>query len=224
MNIINLIDLGVDEQLSQIWEEFYKDDKSVIAPIYPEAVLHNSVTFLSLNPSLQKKEIDKASKGFNPHIPYTIIDYNNREGAYKFFNKFYEIGDSFKPWTFLDLLFIRATNQHDLEKLFDSKESSVEAFFFNQIELTLTILKKMNPKVVVISNKFADILLYKYILKNKIEVSFPSNDNGNIYRIQGIPFIVQQSTFLGSRIHAMSKEKKTILKIEINRVLNECIK
>lgn len=223
MDLINLKDdLGIDKKLEEIWSNRL-DSYNLYSPIFPQKLRKNSITFLSLNPSLQPKDKDIAKKGNYPDEPYPFIDSNDSDADYIFFQKFYEIGKNYGEWTVLDLLFERNSNQGELEKMYGGNDIKFEVqnFLLDQIKLTFEILTKINPRLVIVCNAFAAKLIHKNLPLLNLKVLQPSIENNNIYRINGIPFIINESKFLGSRYLANNSRRRAKLNNEIDRVLKE---
>lgn len=219
---LNLKDqLHVDKKLEKIWSGYYNEDHEPISGLFPAELVKNAVTFLSLNPSLLPKDYQKANRGYYPAVPYPLIDCFAAKADYGFFQKFYDLGDKIKPWTIIDLLYIRESKQHELKAKFDSKFTSEKdkTFLINQMKLTFEIIIELNPKVVVVSNGFSDRLIHKFLKELNLKEELPIEENGWIYRINGIPFITNESRFLGSRIHSRNDERRKKLADEIIRVL-----
>lgn len=225
-NVLNLKnELQIDQKLEKIWSQYFNDPFNSIAPLYQEEIQKNVVTFLSLNPSLQQKDIDNATKGFYPHPPY-ILNTQNGRAEYIFFQKFHDLGNEIKQsWAMLDLLYERDSIQKNLELKYNPKTitNNDKQFLQSQIKLTFEILENLNPKVVVVSNRWTE----KFIHSNLSDLGFiqelPNEDNNFIYRINGIPFITNESAFLGSRQHTIKSKidgRRDKLVNEILRVIN----
>lgn len=217
-------DLQVDNKLEKIWSDYYSDKETTIAPLYQMEVLKNVITFLSINPSLTPSGKKDATKGYYPHPPYSMINYETTNIL--FFRKFYEIGEELnQPWTMLDLLYERESTQSDLEIKYSPKtiKESDKNFLLNQIKLTFEIFENIKPKVVVISNAGTDKLIHSNLKDLGIIQELPCNKNGFVYKLNGIPFISNESRFLGSRQHFIrSKKDGRFEKLvnEIKRVIN----
>lgn len=228
MEKINLKnDLKVDLKLQKIWSDRYTEKEEILAPLYQMELLKNEVTFLSINPSLPPNGRISATKGYYPHPPYPIIDYKkDKKEIYPFFRKFYEIAEALnQPWTMLDLLYERESTQAELEIKYNSKtiNENDKTFLINQIKLTFEILENIKPKVVVISNAGTDKLIHFNLKDLKIIQELPCEENSFIYRLNGIPFISNESRFLGSPQHFnRSKKDGRFEKLvnEIERVLD----
>lgn len=202
-------DLYLDKKLEKIWSERYDFENEIIAPLYQENILKNQITFLSLNPSLLPKDREKATRGFYPHSPYTL-DCSKEKAEYAFFQKFYDLGKHLnQSWSTLDLLYERDSTQENLESKYNPKiiVEKDKKFIQDQIKLTFEILKELQPKVVVVSNAGADRFIHWNLKDIDIKQEFPNEKNGFIYKIDNIPFITNESRFMGSRQHWIRSEK-----------------
>lgn len=216
------IDLKIDLELEQIWAEYYTDCKDPISPLYQRELRPNNITFLSLNPSLRPEAIKTAKKGYYPDFPYPLIDCENPKAEYAFFQKFYDIGLDFRPWTVLDLLYERESTQKELEIRYNKKNinSKDKVFLQSQIKLTFKILEILRPRLVVVTNGGTDRLIHANLNDLDLIQELPHESNGYVYRINGIPFITNESRFLGSRYIEHNTERRLRLKKEMERVIN----
>lgn len=223
MKTINLKnELKIDEKLEKIWSDRYKENKQIIAPLYQVEILKNEITFLSINPSLTPNGRIDATKGFYPHPPYSLVDCKkDKKEIYPFFRKFYEIGEILKQqWTMLDLLYERESTQADLEIKYNPKNiiENDKKFLINQIKLTFEVLERIKPKVVVISNAGTDKLIHNNLEDLKIKQELPCEENGFVYKLNGIPFISNESRFLGSPQHFNRSKKDGRLEKLVNEI------
>lgn len=214
--------MQVDVKLEKIWSQRHIENNQITSPLYQQDVLKNTISFLSLNPSLPPSERVDATLGYKPHPPYPMIDYNkNKKEIYPFFRKFYEIGEALnQPWTMLDLLYERESTQAELEIKYNPKtiEENDKNFLQNQILLTFEILEKIKPKVVVISNAGTYKLIHFNLKDLKITQELPCKENGFIYKLNGIPFISTESSFLGSPQHFHRSKKDGRLEKLVNEI------
>jgi len=212
-------DFGIEAKLEKIWSEYYTNDPNPVSALYQEKVLLNSVTYLSLNPSLRPGTLKEDEKGYSPKYHYPLIDWTLPKAEYKFFQKFYNIGEEIKPWTFLDLLYIRESVQKKIKSKIKSITDSEKSFLINQMRLTFDILEKIQPKVVVVSNSLTVRLIHDFLNELSLSQELPSEENKWVYRINGIPFITNESRYLGSRYHVHNKDRQQNLINEIKRVI-----
>ena len=214
-------DLNIDKDLELIWSRRYKNE-DIIAGVFSNELYSNSITFLSLNPSLQPKDRVSARRGNYPDVPYPIVDWKKENAEYKFFKKFYTLGEKFVPWTILDLLYERDSNQNNLEKKYNKNTilDQDKDFLLDQIKLTFKIFNSIKPKLVVVSNSFANKLIHDNIDDLNLTLELPSAENNFIYRINNIPFITNESKFLGSRYLEKNTDRLNKLAVEMQRILD----
>jgi hypothetical protein len=217
-------DLQVDLKLEKIWSERYSDNDMPLSPLYQEEMIKNEITFLSLNHSLLPKDRLNAKRGNYPTKPYELIDSTQDKAGYRFFQKFYDLGNKIhENWTILDLLYERESIQEKLQIKYNPKDitASNKKFLQSQIRLTFEILDALNPIVVVVSNAWSDKLIHSNLKELNYKQEVPSKENGYVYKINNIPFITNESRFLGSPQHfIMSKKDGRLEKLvnEINRI------
>ena len=207
----------LNPKLEKIWSKYYGNENS-IAPMFPETVLKNEILFLSLNPSLSTviKDIEYGNTQPKPwRFLNSNISYEENKSV-PHFKKFFQIQNEInKNWTFLDLLYIRKSKQLDIENSYKEEKE----FILHQAKLTLEIIEEIKPKLVIVTNSFADKILHD---KNQNILNFNAYlDDKNIYRYNNIPFITRESKFLGSRFWNTNKYKTHYEKMlsEILRVL-----
>jgi len=209
-------ELDVVKTLENIWKEYFAENQNPVPPLFQEELVKNAVTYLSLNPSFPSKRQNEPLKE-----SYPLIDFRGKE-SYPFYKKFFDIGlEISEPWTVLDLFYIRESKQEELDKKFNTKSISDQdkQFLLNQMQLTFKIIMELNPKVVVISNVLSGKLIHKFHKELNLTMELPNNENGWIYRINGIPYITKESSYLGSRFLINNIDRRKILVAEIKRVL-----
>lgn len=197
----------VFEKLEKIWENYYADTigEDCFSALMQRELRRDSVIFMSINPSLRVNDLAQAIKGYAP-IGETdkeiyFIDCTKEiedHSGDPHFEKFFIIGEKAKleNWSTMDLLYIRDTMQHRVEDIANTE--SGEQFIVDQMQLSFDILHEIKPKVVVVSNNGVVKLIDRYRDNLNLKLELPHESNGNIYRINGIPFITLQSKYLGS--------------------------
>lgn len=209
------------ERLESIWKNYYSRSigENCYSSLIQRELKTNAIVFISINPSLRKNDVSSAKKGFKPILEQDsyFIDSNFKLENDKHFTKFYEIGKMLEQshWNVMDLLYIRNTIQEDVEEIVNTELG--EIFILDQMKLTFDILKEIQPKVVVVSNKGVVRLINRFGVKIKLEFDYPKESNGFIYRINGIPFITLESQYLGSQ-RWCNRDKK-----EGNKRLNKLV-
>jgi hypothetical protein len=202
------------QALQAIWENHYGDSlDSTIAPLIQEQIGENVVVFLSLSPSLATKLDTTAQKGSKPEI-YPMI---NCEGIrrHPHYEKFFVVGKQLKEaWTAVHLLALRNTNQEEVEQL-------PADFLKAQIQFTFAILNAIQPKLVIVADAATDKLINTYYEELGLSIEIPSPENDCIHSIAGIPFLMRESKFIGSRQHWTKQEKRELMFKEAKRILSK---
>jgi hypothetical protein len=142
------------DKVIQVWKQFGEKDFLTDVeyhkyPLLPKEVQKNSLLFIGINPSFGKGAIVPENEkpiGFYPKQENEDIK------DIPYFEKFKEIANYCdSEWTHLDLLFLRETNQKIIERL--SKE---EVPFINaQLDISFDIIRRAEPKLIIVSNAFA---------------------------------------------------------------------
>src|SRR5690606_23540921 len=173
-------DLQVDQKLEKIWtDHFNNNEANPIAPLYQEQIHKNVITFLSLNPSLRPN--NEAVSNYSPQT-FPLVDYkkDKKDEKIPFFHKFYELGKILnQPWTMLDLLYERDSTQANLEKKYNPKTINTKdkIFLQHQIKLTFEILDALNPKAIVVSNRWTEKLIHSNLKDLGLSQELPSEGN-----------------------------------------------
>lgn len=202
-------------ELRSIWEKHCT--KKEHSPLSPEEVLSDSILFLSLNPS----EL-YATPGFEPNfwkMNFNTTYKNSSDKPHPHFKKFFELKDLINnetkkdfTYTYLDLLFCQSTRQAEVAKIIDGD------FIKKQAKISIEIIKKVEPRLVIVCNTLTDKIIHKF----GSDIGFTPQLNNEIYKLSGIPFIIEQSRFMGGQ-RFLNKEKRKakyrLLLKEIKRVL-----
>lgn len=122
-----------------------------------EVIPLRSVLFVGLNPS------------YLDNTPTNSVNYfplHQKDNKYKqYFSKFEEIAESSNlPLAYIDLLFLRETEQKKIDQILAEK-NGVD-FVMNQLQVSKQILEMAKPKVLVVSNTKARQFLGKDKNKN----------------------------------------------------------
>jgi hypothetical protein len=166
-----------------------------------ENLEENAFLFIGINPS-EVKEIEKK---------YNIKKENNIYWAkeefkdeYPFYQHFNDLSCGIK-WSHLDLYFTCIKSQKDLEKMDNN------IFLKEQFDISIEIIKKLAPKIIVVGNAYASGLIQKHFTCNF------NNEIGTyiIKQFNNIP-IFFSGMFTGQR--ALDKGSRERLKWHINFV------
>jgi hypothetical protein len=186
----------INHKIIKIWEDYKEDNKKTkLWPLLLPELEENSILFISINPGFPKndyweknlfkredflfsnknldknKEIQREKEARNP---------NNKNAYYKpYFKPMLEIMkfdllQSMK-WEHLDLFFIRETNSKHVEKMvgYSEKIEKMNDFGEKQLEISLSLIKKLKPKIIVVSNALASRIIRKRVKID--ESSFKEN-------------------------------------------------
>ena len=140
-----------EEAVKQIWD----NDKYNNIPIkqhgyaLQETIEKGALLFVGLNPS-------------NPNKDNWCGFYNNTQertdDTHKYFSKFIDISKEVGlSWSHIDLLFVRWTNQKEVEQIM-SEENGVE-FLWEQLMISKQIIEEAKPEIIVVNNSLARRLL-----------------------------------------------------------------
>lgn len=139
------------EDMEQIWNNPRFLDIEGIDRGYAvqDEIIKGAILFIGINPSFSGKHLIKVSHFYN----------NVQQGeVYSYFRKFQDIAiKTNQKWAHLDLLFVRETNQKNVEKIFLHKHG--KEFIGAQLDLSKKIIESAEPKVIVVSNAFARVLI-----------------------------------------------------------------
>jgi len=140
-----------EEYIKQIWNNNKYDNIQVKQYGYAsqEIIEKDALLFVGINPSNSDKD---NWSGF----------YNNAQeradDTHKYFNKFIEISQKVElPWSHIDLLFVRCTDQKEVEQLI--KDSVGLDFLWKQLMISKQIIEEAKPKIIVVNNSLARRLL-----------------------------------------------------------------
>lgn len=132
------------------------------SPLLPHELIDNAILFIGINPAFKKG--DMLAEEFK-EIEFFYQNENHVEINY--FKRFKEIADYCgERWTHIDMLFVRETDQSQIDKLSYTKEG-IE-FIQDQIEISFEIMEECQPKLVLVSNAFASELFGKKKVKHQV--------------------------------------------------------
>jgi hypothetical protein len=111
-------------------------------------IIKHSLLFVGINPS------------FSGKLEHKSHFYNNEQNGkiYSYFKKFQDISNKLNiPWSHIDLLYLRETNQKSIVDIFSTEIGKI--FIYKQLEISKKIIEKVQPRVIIVSNSFARHLL-----------------------------------------------------------------
>ncbi len=179
----------INQKILSLWKKYDGKSGKLYPLLFPE-FKKNSILFIGLNPSFNKKEINKVNEGTDiQHIDFVKycrktnknlnpnylikLEENAQKKPYPYFSKFSEIAKEldFATWEHIDLFFYRLTSQKEFKRVVEYKEDKNKIRFNNfnnfgeeQLKISLEIIKKINPKVIVVTNAFSSDIINKHSL------------------------------------------------------------
>lgn len=144
-------------RLDEIWDyETYTTIESVSRGYaIQDEIRTNALLFIGINPSMYG-EVGR-------------IFYQNSHGEiHKYFKKFIDVSeDTGIPWSHIDLLFLRETDQKIVKQLLFDKIG--QDFFLKQLSISKEIIELAKPRIIVINNTLArDIFQFKTVFDEQI--------------------------------------------------------
>lgn len=206
---------AIADRLQNIWNK-YPTATNSLPPWYQKEVLGGVITFLSLNPSLNPNDKKSIQLGTESQLAWSYpYIYFKGSAGHSHFKKFYQIGNELdEPWTAIDLLYFRNSNQKEVNRAANSD------FVIEQMALTFEILTAMKPKAVVVSNGTVDSLIHKHQAALKLTIELPKPGNNHTYFINELPFIIKESRYISNRrLWYSSEEKRKEMIAEIKRII-----
>lgn len=180
--------------------------------LFPKTIIQNALLFIGINPSSSKDQVEYES--------YNLEQNNN---VHPYFKKFEDLAQKCEmDWTHLDLLFFRETNQNYIQEILGTENG--KNFIWEQLQISNNLIRKSNPKIIVVCNTQARTFLGKDKQGNKNEwlnYNFKFDDNLGTYLWDGIPVFFsgmlsgQRALDIGSyeRLKWHIKQVKSQLKI-----------
>ena len=158
-NIFFSVKKNFKHRIEEIWnnEKFNEIKIKERGYAIQDDIHTNSLMFIGINPSFNGDE--------------NSFFYNNNQiesQIHPYFRKFQQISEILDiPWTHFDLLFVRETQQNEIEKIF-SLQNGVE-FIFQQLQISKEVIELARPKIIVVNNSLARKYfgLEKDIIKNE---------------------------------------------------------
>lgn len=157
-------------QIDEIWNNKMFENIDFLNRGYAvqDEIILNSILFIGINPSFTGKYLERTESDF----------YHNEQvgEVYSYFKKFQDISRKTGiAWSHLDLLYIRETNQKNVENIFSNENGKL--FITKQLELSKNIIEQSKPKVIVVSNTFARRLF-------SVDFKVEFDENIGTYKIQ----------------------------------------
>lgn len=119
---------------------------------FPKELIPNALLFIGLNPSADA-ENDKSGK-------FEVYELNPNGKNHQYFKKFADVSEYCNyPWTHIDLLFFRETNQSEVNNIL-TKTNGV-GFIWGQLQISKKLIGLASPEIIVVNNTLARSFLGK---------------------------------------------------------------
>ena len=238
----------INEKIFKLWKEFNNDlekqfqkldIKNYIPYFFTEEFQDPpDILFIGCNPSITDKTI-----GDNSFSDYYFENFKNEEKItdtknktfYKiqeqdkklaselmYFKKIKEVSDYVSPncnWQHIDLLYIRCTKQKNVEQLIH--DENLKKFISEQQKITMEVIKKIKPKIIVVINALAS-KLFKEINNDYIKFNEKSGYYDFNYEEEFSCSCFFSSMLSGQR--ALDNESLLRLKWHIKKCYNKKLK
>ncbi len=139
------------------------------------------VLFVGINPSFTK-EAKSENGSFDPIV--AVKKYP------RFFKKFNDIAENCgfsNDWTYLDLLYLRETDQTQINEIVKSKQDL--NFICDQLILSMDLIEEIQPKIIIVCNSSARKFFGKDVIIDKniwMGYQFEFDNNCGVDVIKGI--------------------------------------
>lgn len=135
------------DRIDKIWnsEKYRNVELLKYGYAAPKNLITNSILFIGINPSNSN---DTSKKEFY---------YLNQDGSHhKYFKKFSEISNKIRlPWSHLDLLFVRKTEQKAISLIEKEMDGIGKDFLMDQLLISKELIERSTPQVIVVNNTLA---------------------------------------------------------------------
>ncbi len=185
-----------EEEINRILfdEKFQEIDVIKRGFIIQDKQINNSILFIGINPSFDGKSNNIETKFYD-------LNQFDCKSNHKYFSKFQDISTKVnESWSHIDLLYFRETNQNFIKKLLND-EVGIE-FIDRQLEISIKMIEKINPKIIVVNNTMARNLLgfNNKSDKSRKDLEFTFDNNLGTYRIVNHPNLNDTPIFFTSML------------------------
>jgi len=229
----------LNNKIKKIWNDYPNEEHTKYRPILYPPFKKNGILFFGLNPSLTKdiksalKDTDYAN--LDPHKDFKLNSRLSDEDIvqieincidkYAYFKKLERIAIENKlPFYHLDLFFHRKTKQKEFKKIHNLNKKknlkildNMSKFLTNQMNLSLSMIEEINPRIIVLNNAFASD-----IFKENFQLDERFDEEIGTYKIQvnGRAVPVLLSGMMGGQ-RALDNHTYERLRWQIRRILSK---
>jgi hypothetical protein len=212
---ILLPEKDITKELESIWIDHYENESANhYIPFGPKEILPISILFLAINPSISGNHT-KGTKLDFWHMDFNVEFKKSCEKPHTHFKKFFELKDSIQKtmgrnynYSYMDLLYLQETHQKDVMRISDT------TFIINQAKITIEIINKIRPRLVIVCNTGAAGILFRH----KEKIGFTPILKNEVYHLNKIPFIIDQSKYMGGQNYLSKLKKEEKQKSLLNEI------
>ena len=133
------------KRIDEIWndEKFNEIPTKKQGYAIQDTIQSDALMFIGINPS------------YDGNHGNSYYDNHQEEAkVHKYFRKFQDISQKIEiPWTHFDLLFVRETQQSEIEKMYSNKNGL--DFIVKQLEISKEVIELAKPRVIIVNNTLA---------------------------------------------------------------------
>ncbi|GET31572.1 hypothetical protein PbJCM13498_04350 [Prolixibacter bellariivorans] len=191
MNIQEL----VEKEINDLWNLYGDKEFCKLPPLSVKEILDAGLMFIGINPSVSKNDRVKLIEEKEKRVGFYFLEHRDN---HKYFAKFTEIAEKTDlPWSHLDLLYIRETEQNKIKSLLKTDDGI--QFIYRQLMVSKSVIDKLISKtelvVFVVNNTLAREFLgkdrpnhYDDAQEHWMNYRFVWNDELGTYTCNGHPF------------------------------------
>lgn len=136
-------------KIDKIWEDSKDSEVIKLGYAVQDELIKKSLLFIGINPSYSEDK--NSTETFDPFYKPP------QQGlVHRYFKKFQDISEKVNvKWAHIDLLFLRETDQKNVEKIINEHPD----FVYKQLMISKEIIENVQPKIIVVNNSLARRLL-----------------------------------------------------------------
>lgn len=183
----------IGDKINAIWKQFSNEECCHIPPLTVSYIPETGIIFIGLNPSLSEKDRQKIEhqNKTEKELEYYSLD---KDPKHPYFKKFVDISNKTGlDWGYLDLLYMRETDQKNILDLCKNKPEFIYKQLMVTKDLIDLLISKGNSLIFVVNNTLSRNLLGKKnegenINEKWMNFDFKKDERIGTYTYQGVPF------------------------------------
>jgi hypothetical protein len=146
-----------NKRLTAIWSTPDYAAYTALRPMLPASVVPGGVLFLGINPSYRAEDVEELSAGPIYYQWKQPPLHHYYQAHANFMQLVAGHGQPLPAWSNLDMLYMRNGTQETVRLITHAPEG--RDFVGAQLKLTVSLIRKANPAVLIVANNFAATLL-----------------------------------------------------------------